>query len=363
MKKIYFLSILCLFWLFSCKNDEAVVEVAQGSFVNFNINEVPYAKLSTYAFFTGDLKNLTPSSKVLPFEPASSLFTDYALKKRFIWMPAGTKATYVAGNKILEFPVGTVLIKNFYYNTIQPGNTTKIIETRLMIKKSSGWIFAEYLWNDAQTEADLVTGTDFMSGSSQNITFKKENGDIVNIDYRIPSQSECLTCHKLGDDPAPIGLKPQNLNNNYNYPGNIKNQLQKLVDEGYLVSYPANIASTVNYKDTSQPLDIRLRSYLDINCAHCHEQEGHCNYRALRLNFSSTTNLANLGVCVTADEPIDPTIQKIIRPGNHLKSVMNFRLDTEDESVRMPLLGRTIVDDKGVLLLQQWIDSFNQPCN
>lgn len=364
MKKIYFLSILCLLVMFSCKDDEKIegIEV-ESSFVNFNIDAVPYSKLSTYNFFTGDLKNLNPKDKVIPYEPASSLFTDYALKKRFIWMPNGVKASYDADDKSLNFPVGTVLIKNFYYNTIQPNNTTKIIETRLMIKKSSGWVFAEYLWNDAQTEADLVTGGDFTSGSSKNITFKKENNDVITTDYRIPSESECYACHKLDNHPIPIGLKPQNLNVNYNYPNGLKNQLQKLVDEGYLQSYPSSIVSTVNYKDTSKPLDIRLRSYVDANCAHCHQLNARCDYRALRLNFSQTNNLANLGVCVEADEPVDPSIHKIIKSENYGESVMNFRLSSVDESDRMPLLGRTVVHDEGVELLHQWINSLSPPCN
>lgn len=363
MKKIYFLSLLCLIVLFSCKNDDRIEGVpGESSFVNFDINAVPYAKLSTYSFFTGDLKNLIPSNKVIPYEPASSLFTDYALKKRFIWMPDGVKATFDADDKTLNFPVGTVLIKSFYYNTVQPNNTTKILETRLMIRKSSGWVFAEYLWNDDQTEANLVTGTDFTSGSSKNLTFKKENNDVMTIDYRIPSESECYACHKLDNKPIPIGVKPQNLNTAYSYSGGVKNQLQKLVDEGYLVSYPSNIVSTVNYKDTSKPIDIRLRSYLDANCAHCHQQNARCDYRAIRLSFSKTTNLTNMGVCVLADEPIDASLQKIITPGNHNKSVMSFRLNSVNESNRMPLLGRTIVHDEGVALLNQWINSLNQNC-
>jgi uncharacterized repeat protein (TIGR03806 family) len=363
MKKIYFLSLLCLIVLFSCKDDEKMEGVPGGSsFVNFDINAVPYAKLSTYSFFTGDLKNLTPANKVIPYEPASSLFTDYALKKRFVWMPEGVKATFDADDKTLNFPVGTVLIKSFYYNTVQPNNTTKILETRLMIRKSSGWIFAEYLWNDEQTEANLVTGTDFTSGSSKNITFKKENNDVMTIDYRIPSESECYACHKLNNSPVPIGVKPQNLNTTYGYSGGVKNQLQKLVDEGYLVSYPSNIVSTVNYRDTSKPVDIRLRSYLDINCGHCHQLNARCDYRAIRLSFSKTTDLTNMGVCVLADEPIDASLQKIITPGNHNKSVMSFRLSSLNESNRMPLLGRTIVHDEGVQLLNQWINSLNQNC-
>lgn len=363
MRKIYLLYLGCFLSLFSCKNDEKIESVeTESSFVNFNIDAVPYAKLSTYMFFTGELKNLQPNTKVIPYEPASSLFTDYALKKRFIWMPGGVKAGYDADDKVLNFPVGTVLIKNFYYNTVQPGNTTKILETRLMIKKSTGWIFAEYLWNDAQTEAELVTGTNFASGSSKNITFKKDNGDMITTDYRIPSETECLACHKLDNKPIPIGMKPQNLNGTYNYPNGIKNQLQKFVDEGYLQSYPSSIVSTVNYKDTSKPLDIRLRSYLDINCAHCHQENARCDYRAIRLSFSQTANLTKMGVCVMADEPLGSSLEKIITPGNPAKSVMHFRLSSVNENNRMPLLGRTIVHDEGVALLNQWISSLNQTC-
>jgi uncharacterized repeat protein (TIGR03806 family) len=277
-------------------------------------------------------------------------------------MPGGVKAGYDADDKVLNFPVGTVLIKNFYYNTVQPGNTTKILETRLMIKKSTGWIFAEYLWNDAQTEAELVTGTNFASGSSKNITFKKDNGDMITTDYRIPSETECLACHKLDNKPIPIGMKPQNLNGTYNYPNGIKNQLQKFVDEGYLQSYPSSIVSTVNYKDTSKPLDIRLRSYLDINCAHCHQENARCDYRAIRLSFSQTANLTKMGVCVMADEPLGSSLEKIITPGNPAKSVMHFRLSSVNENNRMPLLGRTIVHDEGIALLNQWISSLNQTC-
>lgn len=363
MKKNYRLLLLTLLFLIYCKNDEPIPVVETSQTVNFNINEVPYPKLSAYAFFSGELKEMNPNDKVVPYAPASSLFTDYASKKRFIWMPAGTKATYDGDDKSLNFPVGTILIKSFYYNTVQPDNTTKIIETRLMIKKSSGWTFAEYLWNDAQTEAYLVTGNDFASGTSTNITFKKPNGDVISTDYRIPSESECFACHKLNNQPVPIGVKPQNLNYQYNYTSGLKNQLQKLLDEGYLQSYPTNIVSTVNYEDVTKPVDLRLRSYLDINCAHCHQDLARCDYRAIRLSFNMTNNLTNLGVCVTADEPVDSSIEKIIKSGDYTKSVMNYRMSSVSESNRMPLLGRTVVHDEGVLLLRQWINSLSIPCN
>ena len=81
------------------------------------------------------------------------LFTDYVHKLRYVWMPAGSKASYVSDGEVFDFPEGAVIIKNFYYDNVQPGNTRRILETRLMIKKYGAWIFADYVWNDDQTEA------------------------------------------------------------------------------------------------------------------------------------------------------------------------------------------------------------------
>jgi len=363
MKKHYLLPFLLLLVVAfqSCTDqDDEYIPVSP---VVADLTQVPYAKLSDYHFFEGDLKDLNPALNVLPYEPASGLFTDYAHKKRFLWMPVGSQATYSADNKILVFPTGTVLIKNFYYTTIQPDNTTKIVETRLMIRQATGWVFAEYLWNEEQTEADLVTGDDFTNGSSVPITFKKDNDEIVSIDYRIPSGAECIACHKINEIATPIGLKPQNLNFSYDYGLYSKNQLKKFKEQGYLESYPSSIVSIVDYRDTMQPLELRARSYLDANCAHCHQDQGRCDYRAIRLGFSETTDSEKLGVCVLADEPVSATLQKIISPGNYSKSVMRYRMNTNVESQRMPLLGRTIVHDEGVALIEEWISSLTQTCN
>jgi len=344
-------------------SNAAVITINATPIVNGDLSSVPFSKLSDYHFYIGDIKNLIPSMNVIPYEPASSLFTDYALKKRFIWMPEGVRATYVADNKIFDFPVGTILIKNFYYNTIQPGNTTKIIETRLMVRRTDRWYFYEYVWNDAQTDADLTVGSDFENGDIKYFTFTKPNGEIVNEEYRIPSESECHACHKINEVRTPVGPKPQNINFALTYNSGSMNQLEKLVQQGYLESYPSNIVSTVDYHDTTKPLDLRFRSYIDANCAHCHQDLGRCDYRAIRLGFQETANPTNLGICVQADEVISPTLQRLITPGNYNKSILHYRMSINEESERMPLLGRTIVHDEGIALVQQYISSLTQSCN
>ncbi|HTO16035.1 MAG TPA: hypothetical protein VLZ83_09695 [Edaphocola sp.] len=326
--------------------------------ISVELNRVPYPKLSDYHFFIGKLKDQVPAEGVLPYKPASSLFTDYAIKNRFVWMPKDKKAHYVGDAESLDFPIGSVLIKNFYYNNVQPANNTRIIETRLMIMKEEGWVFAEYVWNEDQTEAFLD-----MNGSNTKVTWEKEQGVSLTANYRIPSKTECFTCHKLNEVPVAIGPQPQNLNNDLSFSDGTFNQLLKWVAVGYLEenSLPTTIQSTIDYTDVSQPLEMRVRSYLSISCGHCHQEGSHCSYRPLRLAFSETGNLRNVGVCVTPDEQINQDLKYIIMPKRTDASVMYYRLNTTDASVKMPLLGRSIVHEEGVELMKEWINSLN-PC-
>lgn len=360
MKKILSVSFFVLLFVVmifdACKKDttEPQPSAPANTGVSVNLDSVPYTNLSEYRFFTGDMKNHLPNQGVIPFQPASGLFTDYAQKKRFVWLPPGMQGTYIADNKIIDLPVGSALIKTFYYDNVQPAGVTMLIETRVMIRKTSGWEFAEYVWNEAQTEATLS-----MNGSFVSLAWD-ENGTPKNTNYRIPSSIECLTCHKSNNTPIPIGIKPQNLNNDFTYPTGRVNQLQYFISKGILQNnLPFNIVSTIDYHDTSQSLKTRLRSYLDINCSHCHQENSHCDYRPLRLAFSETLDPVNLGQCVTPDDVFDPLLSNIILPGNYNKSMMYFRLSSVDETNRMPLLGRTLVDDAGVKLLRDYILSIS----
>lgn len=364
---LQFLTFAVTFSLFTaCGSDDTVYSevpeppVAEVSPVVLDLNaEVfPYTKLSDYNFFEGDMKNLDPVYKVIPYDLNSSLFTDYAKKKRFVYMPAGTEATYSADGKVLEFPVGTALIKNFYYDNIAPDNTTKLIETRLMVRKSTGWIFATYVWNSAQDEAVLNN-----SGSFAHLSII-ESGVTLNFNYRVPSAVECGSCHKLNEVNMPIGVKPQNLNKMFTYTEGSKNQLTKLVGEGYLsnTNLPQQIISTVDWTDTSKSLDTRVRSYLDINCAHCHSQGTSCDYTPMRLAFSESGTPAALGVCIEPVEFVTGSQTHIIAKKSIGRSLMHFRMSTTLQSEMMPQVGRTLVHAEAVQMLGDWINAMDAPC-
>jgi uncharacterized repeat protein (TIGR03806 family) len=380
MKKYYlYLFFISLFTLgiYSCSlnNDEDYIPISNqankngGSItgpINLDLTQVPLPKLSDYRFFVGTLKDQKPAYKVLPYQPASALFSDYAHKKRFVWMPEGTKATYNGDDNVLEFPVGAVLIKTFYYDNVQPTNTTRLIETRLLVRKSDGWKLYDYKWNDEQTEAFLDTQG---NGVFVPITWT-ENNVTRSITFKIPSQTECVTCHKInpnqttgGEKNTPIGPKPQNLNIAYNYGNFSKNQLQYWKTMGYIdntLPPLASIYSTVDWRDTSKSLELRARSYIDINCAHCHRTGGHCDYVAQRFNFSNT-DMHLFGVCLTPLFNI-PDNPYVINAGDADHSELIYRLNSNEGAEMMPIIGRTIVHEEGVQLMRDYINSLPNHC-
>jgi len=349
-----------------CDSEGLSCETAQVSvkiYKPFNIQtaQLPYPKLSDYNFFYSDMANQEPAPGVLPYKPISQLFSDYAKKKRFVWMPKGVSAQYVSDGTLLNFPDGSIIVKTFYYENVLPANDTKIIETRLLIKNGGQWSFADYIWDEEQQEAILDA-----SGDGANVEIQWiQDGEQRVVNYRIPSTSQCITCHKSFKQNTPIGPKPQNLNNMYPFADGDENQLQKWIDTGYLAdNLPGNIETVVDWEDESKDLTLRVRSYFDINCASCHIDGGHCDYRDLRLAFNESGEADNLGICMDPQTPI-PGFEnkKLIQPGDPANSILYFRLETTLEEYRMPLLGRTLVHDESLAMIEEWINSLNNTCD
>ena len=339
----------------NCATENVSLSITSSSVVNTFV-DTPHANLSEYNFFQGDLKDLNPTFGVFPYDLITPLFSDYAKKQRFIWMPNGVNANYIDDYSPLQFPEGTILIKNFFYYNVQPDNSTRILETRLMYKKADGWEFANYIWNGEQTDAVFSNQGDIVDISWL------EGETVKSTNYRIPSRPECFTCHNQLDDPTPIGLKPQNLNKDYNYDSGPANQLRKLSEFGYLNNdLPNDIDASVAWDDETQDLGERVRSYLDINCAHCHSDDGHCNYRPMRFAYPLTEDAANIGVCVEPETQFIPN-SYIVKPNDTDLSILYFRLSSTDESFRMPLLGRTVNHEEGIELMEEWINSLDD-CN
>jgi hypothetical protein len=195
------------------------------------------------------------------------------------------------------------------------------------------------------------------------MSWVNDDGTPKSTTYRIPSDAECHTCHKRNNLPIPIGPKPQNLNKVYNYSDGVMNQLAKWQQMGYLNGYPSDIMTTVAWDDPTQSLNDRVRAYVDMNCSHCHASERHCDYRPMRYAWKESVLDANLGICVEPHDPLLPQHTHIVKPGNLERSLMYYRINSSDETVRMPLLGRTLIHEEGRALIQEWILSLTQTCN
>jgi uncharacterized repeat protein (TIGR03806 family) len=355
---------LLLSLLFACKRDEDPVPTTGASGgstspVSFDLAQVPYDSLSEYGFFEGAIADQTPAAGVLPFSPINSLFSDYAHKTRFVWMPDGAGATHESDSSSLLFPNGAVLIKTFHYEHVEPDDQRRILETRLLFKRNDSWEFATYVWNAEQTEAVLD-----MSGHNVPISFTDDSGTPRDVIYRIPTETECLTCHRKANTGTPIGVKPQNLNSTIDYPDGPMNQLDRWISMGYLTGgLPSSINTVADWKDGTRTLEERVRGYVDINCAHCHTDGRYCDYRPMRFGWEETDDPAMLGVCVEPHQPLLSIHSHIVKPGNLEKSLLYYRVNSDLDGIRMPLLGRSVIHEEGRQLIEQWINSLTQPCN
>ena len=76
---------LILFLCASCSNedDAGILPLSLISEVTVDLLQVPYPTLSEYGFFNDTLSELKPTTGVLPYEPISSLFSNYAQKIAF----------------------------------------------------------------------------------------------------------------------------------------------------------------------------------------------------------------------------------------------------------------------------------------
>lgn len=325
----------------------------------------PLAKLSEYGFFIGNLADMQPAERVLPYDLNTPLFSNYSFKSRFVYIPEGKTATY-NDQRAFDFPSGSVLIKTFYYplDFAHPEGEKRIIETRLLIKRDNGtWFAAAYIWNEAQTEA-----TYNIVGAQMPVSWNDIDGVAQHINYIVPNQNECKGCHSFDGQFVPIGPKAQHLNKTYAYAANdTANQLERWASAGLLVGAPSpeNAPKLAQFdKPSTGTLDQRARAYLDINCAHCHNPLGPANNSGLNLGVD-VTDLYQLGVCkspVAAGNGAGNNGYDIV-PGNPDASIMIYRMESNDIDIAMPEIGRSIIHAEGVALLREWITQLEGDCN
>ena len=300
----------------------------------------PAPNLADYRLFT-DAGARTPNARVTPYAIATPLFSDYAAKSRYFYLPPGKTAQY-AGPGLIDFPVGTVLIKTFAYpaDVRRPDQAVRKIETRLLIHRAAGWVALTYVWNDSQDQAVLRR-----AGLRVPVSFVGEDGARRDIDYAVPNVNQCKQCHSQNGELQPIGVKARNLV-----------QLPAWAAQGRISGVPAVLAPPIRWDDASLPLERRGRAYLDANCGHCHSRAGLASNSGLYLTLEET-DPAVLGV---GKRPVaagkgSGGLDVSIDPGHPDRSILLYRMASIEPGVMMPQLGRTVVHQEAVDLIRAYI--------
>jgi len=339
--------------------------------------------LSEWHVVFRDGDRLALNRGVVPFDLNTPLFSDYAHKLRTLWMPPGAAARYSA-SQTFDFPVGTVISKTFYYpraggapsavaRTYDQSrdfsgsgldlHNVRLIETRLLVRREQGWEAFPYVWNAAQTDAELARTGDAMA-----LELVAADGSREPFTYVVPNENQCAGCHVTNLKTraiAPIGPKARHLNRDYPYPEGVENQLDHLARVGYLTGLPpaSEVPRSAAWRDTAQPLEARARAYLEINCGHCHSQTGPADTTSLTFDVGTPVD-RHLGLCkppVAAGRGTGDHFFDIV-PGHPDDSILAFRMASREPGVMMPEQGRGTVHAEGLELIRQWIAAMPGSC-
>lgn len=323
-----------------------------------------------------------PNKGGAPYDLSVALFTDYATKYRYVFVPEGSTATY-SDAEVMDFPQGSVLVKTFAMpeNTSFRDGAELVIETRLLIHRQNGWVALPYYWTPDLGGADAELAA--LGVDIPNMT-TNHNGADIEFTYSVPDWTACTSCHgKLSGGVStfiPIGPKARYLNKDYTYEdAQVANQLNYWADGGILEGLPADhnsIMQTPHFDELvvpatldSETLHDTAKAYLDINCAHCHRNEftlgtgvsGPAGSSGLQVEYNRAyeDDPTKFGTCKVPvaggheDYPYD------VIPGDADNSYLLFRMSTNDSRHRMPELGRATVHEEGVALIRRWIDNLS----
>jgi uncharacterized repeat protein (TIGR03806 family) len=357
--------------------------------VTFFAADKPPDRLSEWRLLFVEREKLHMNDRVMPYDLNTPLFSDYALKLRTVWMPEGTGAVY-RSDREFDFPVGTIIGKTFHYRyagstSAQPLRVIKadkeatldaeaaldlgqyfLAETRLLVRYEDGWKAFPYIWNAEQTEAFFEP-----AGGILRFELVAESGEGDSIAYVVPDRNQCASCHTPDYSTKalrPLGPNARQLNRDYSYTSGTVNQLDYWKASGLLTG-AGSVNTTVmprlaRWSDPGDAtLEQRARSYLDANCAHCHNRHGAADTSALNLDIDAPLD-RHFGICKppvavgrgSGNRPYD------IYPGKAERSILVFRMENADPAIAMPELGRATSHVEGIAVIRDWINALPGSC-
>lgn len=328
--------------------------------------------------FFADLTDFTPNPGGHFYEPNLRFWSDFGEKKRWFVVPESSATIGYAQDAPWSYPSGMIWVKHFDYPTqwesfsrtidgqVQmdrrpiAGSPRRRLETRFLVRNDSGAYGVSYRWENLnggiQSDATLVGD----SGESFDIDITLD-GNPTTVPWQIPSRTNCTTCHTPEAGHA-LSFNTRQLNAPGTVAGVTGNFIDALRLTGYLTGAPVSTAGLPRHfrpDESSVSLENRVRSYLDVNCAYCHQSGGtgggYWDGRA-HLTLAETKLIKG----ATIDPPLQPGDQLVV-PADLAKSILFNRTAAANGYSRMPPLATSVIDLEGAQLIAEWISQDVEP--
>jgi uncharacterized repeat protein (TIGR03806 family) len=304
--------------------------------------------LSATGLFERDLSTLRPVAGLEEYKVNASLWSDGALKRRWIGLPATGKIAF-QGRGAFGYPTGTVFVKHF---EMQVGpSSLKRLETRVLFLHREGWRGYTYRWNADGRDARLINARE-----TEELTIASNRARTTQT-WTYPSRVDCLSCHAASVGFVLGASAPQ-----LNGPGpDGQNQIAAWTAAGVFTDNPGDPArydAFAEIGDASKPLAQRVRSYLSVNCVQCHSPQG---VAPGNIDLRHTTPLESTNLVDVAPTQGDLGIggARRIRSGDHRRSILWKRMESLDSSIRMPPLASSVQDKVALQTLSDWINGLD----
>jgi uncharacterized repeat protein (TIGR03806 family) len=307
-----------------------------------------------------DVRTLDPAPGLIPYEVNAALWSDGAGKRRWLALPWGPGVAVDDGRIAFaadgpwRFPAGTVFVKHFAIalDEREPARERRL-ETRLLVRSADGGVYGvTYRWRADGSDAELLAGAE-----DEELTVRGADGGVRTQRWHYPSREECLRCHTPNAGHV-LGVSTRQLNRVALYPSGVRDQqLRTWSHLGMFAAPPdprtlAALPRLVALDDARAGNEQRVRSYLDANCAFCHQPGGvgFSNFDARAGIPLAETNL--VGGRVVIDHGIDRA--RNLAPQDPWRSMVLIRME-HDAELRMPPLARNRVDAAAVAAVRAWI--------
>jgi hypothetical protein len=282
-------------------------------------------RLSEAGFFA-DLESRRPAADLVEFEPRFPLWSDGADKKRWVWLPPGTKVD-ATDPEHWQFPVGTRFYKEF-------SRDGKRLETRLVERTGEGrfdfWMGA-FIWLEDQSDA----------------VFAKDGArDVLGTRHDVPDAEACESCHN-GEPGRALGFSAMQLAGTPAF------------DLDFIAPKPAAVPGP-----PGDPTARAALGYLHANCGFCHYDGGIAWKETdmyLRLSLGETSVESSAAYLSTVGKRVqffqNNDIELRVDPSLPNKSALWFRMSYRGDDEQMPPIATEIVDDEGIEAVRAWIAS------